>query len=150
MFSSEKEVLMRQIRRLLFLVLLSLSGCAPSSSDTQTAVAVAPFPAYPNIVQGTGSQTWLSETTTLATLRTTFETEDSPAVIRAWYEALLRQQGWSEWQVEGLRRDEGHFIVTDYTVCPGKNLQLKLEAHMGVTRVTLEHRLLRCSPTTTP
>jgi hypothetical protein len=164
-----KEVYVRQLRFIFSILLLSLSGCT-ASSEPQLAFSVAQLignevanavgvtelvalPPYPHIRQSAETSV-LDESTTLATLRTTFDTMDAPEAILAWYTALLQSRGWPDVRmpfVPGASGDPatkvGYRVVeTDYSGCPLKNVQITLkQPSTSFTEVTLEHRLM-CNP----
>jgi hypothetical protein len=160
---------MRHIRAIFYFFFISLTGCSSSSEAQLTfspaqmigvyvsnAVALTDLvnlPPYPHMSQSVETAV-LDESTTLATLRMTFTTMDSPESILAWYTALLQSRGWPDVTLQFLpgasgdpRATVGYRVVeTDYTGCPLKNLQITLkQPRTPFTEVTLEHRLL-CNP----
>lgn len=138
---------MRYRGYMLALLIVSLSGCTASSSDTQTSVALVTLPMYPNTSSSTTEP--VTQAGTIAGIITTFETSDSPATIGTWYQALLRDRGWPETKIDDFPGVYG--VATDYDGCPLKNIKITFKpASMDRTRVTIDNRLLSCGPTVTP
>jgi hypothetical protein len=81
---------MRYNRQLLILTVLALSGCGQTSRSPGTRL---PVPDYPSAQHRTVDQNeWAPYN--WGHTKTTFDTPDSPATVRAWYQTTFPTLGW--------------------------------------------------------